>query len=233
MHLTFSWVTHTQAFCLFDDYELTVMIYSVKWNSAPMISHGLPGISWLMIFSLGCICWNARHVEQIFTVFSISAFILIQWIDLDVSSFLFWYPSVCFCNSPDIMMHLPFSNIPSITTRSSLNVQNGLSSGGISFLCHSQCHMISFRLIWWISSCNCTPPFFLSVALCTDHSFYHSDLFLAHIFAYIFHGCTSSKLGIWHTYAIWGAHMLMRQSMGHTCVMWQAYMCSGAYASHV
>ena len=32
--------------------------------AAPTISCGLMGMSWCIIFSLGCVCWNIRHVTQ-------------------------------------------------------------------------------------------------------------------------------------------------------------------------
>ena len=81
-------------------------------------------------FSFGCICCKSRHVEH-FTVFSMSAFIFIQYMDSLARNLVFSIPvslqwrlsSVCYCNSAGIMILLPFISITSIIANSSLKMQ--------------------------------------------------------------------------------------------------------------
>ena len=63
-------------FCLLNHREFAAVTYKTNkvtiiiWNrSAPMTSCGMSGITWGMIFSLGCICWIPRHGEQCFMIF--------------------------------------------------------------------------------------------------------------------------------------------------------------------
>ena len=64
----------------------------LSWNtSASITSHGLSGMSWCMVFSLGCVCWNARHMLQLFTWFSMSLLILTQYTDSCTSSLVVFF----------------------------------------------------------------------------------------------------------------------------------------------
>ena len=61
--------------------------------SAPSTSHGLRCMSWCIIFSLGCICWNSKHVLHLFICLPLSVFILTQYTYFTwVILVFFWYP---------------------------------------------------------------------------------------------------------------------------------------------
>ena len=101
--------------------------------------------------------WDASAANKTyritFTLFSISAFIIIQQIDSCARSLVFfskpmWLLVVVlvFVCVFILVLYLPLIIIPFITTRSSLNVQYGLSSCRISFLLNGQpCMMQSFN----------------------------------------------------------------------------------------
>ena len=99
------------------------------------------------------------------------------------------WPSTCFCNSSFIMTCLPFIIIPSFTARSSTNVQYGLISSVISFVCTDHlCMMYSFShhvfvsrvflAVYLVPTCilgclllcvcnQCLPSFWLFLHLCS------------------------------------------------------------------
>ena len=56
--------------------------------SAPVISRGLAGIPWLIIFSFGWVCWKLRHAEQFLCAF--------QYHHLCLSNKLIHIPGVWF-----------------------------------------------------------------------------------------------------------------------------------------
>ena len=114
-------------------------------------------MSWCVIFSLGCVCWNSRHVAHKFICASILALILCQNTDLWASSFVFpmsmWF--MCNCVSTlGMIMCLPFSNTPSITTSLSLYGQYGLMLVSSSSLVCGQPAIINVFSCWRWVSCN-------------------------------------------------------------------------------
>ena len=130
--------------------------------SAPITSHGLNGMSLRVSFSLGYVCWNSRHVAHNFIYASISALILCLNMDSWVSSFIFSIPMwfMCSCLSTccfrlfGMIMHLPFSNTPSMTTRSSLYSRYGLMSVCSSSLVCGQPAIKNYFSCWRWVSCN-------------------------------------------------------------------------------
>ena len=129
--------------------------------SAPTTSHGQRGISWCMILSWGCVCWNWRHVGHCLIYLSIPAFILGQYTHSWASSFVFSMPmwfvynwlSTCSFKLLVIMMHLPLSITPFITASSSLYDQYGCKSAYSSSLLSGQPEIIiPFSCCRWLSS---------------------------------------------------------------------------------
>ena len=138
---------------LLSSWLLATMIFDTKVHFVIQGEHiqtnhpySLPGIWWCINLSFGYVCWNLRHVEQLFIWVSVSAFMPIQQMDLHASSLIFLTPilllstslTACFCSSLGIMIHLPFSIMPYITTVWSLNVQYSLISCGTLFLLSEQ-----------------------------------------------------------------------------------------------
>ena len=130
--------------------------------SALTTSQGLRGMSWWMIFSFGCVCWNSRHVAHCLMYFSMSAFMLYQYTHPRASSFIFSMPiwfiwswlSTCCLKLFGIIMHLPLSMMPSITASSSLYVQYGFNSVFISSLLSGHPAIIIFFNFWRWSTCD-------------------------------------------------------------------------------
>ena len=130
--------------------------------STPITSQGLNGISWCISFSLGCVCWNSRHAACNFIYASISALILCQNMDSQASSFIFSMPmwfmcscvSTCCFRLSGMIMHMPFSNTPSITPSSTLYSQYGLMLVCSSPLVCSQPAIINVFSCWRWASCN-------------------------------------------------------------------------------
>ena len=153
----------------------------------------------IYILSLGCVCWDSRHVEQFFTAFSISVFIWIQQRDLHSSSLIFsipvwlWYScsSVCFCSSFDLIIHLPFLNMPSVTNRLSLKVRYGFSCCGISFLLTGQPYtMKSFSCCRWSSwSVTYCISFIKCILGCTLLCVFHKCLSSCWVFCCLYLLC--------------------------------------------
>ena len=85
-------------FCHFNYGELAMIIYStnkiavVKCKRVhPDDFPDLPDITWGITFSFGCVCWNTGHVEQLFTVFFMFGFMLVQQMD-SLASLVFSIP---------------------------------------------------------------------------------------------------------------------------------------------
>ena len=62
---------------------------------------------WYMVLSLGCICWNLRHMPQFFTLFPMSLLILTQYTDLHASSLVFLIPMWLTWSCPALLLQ-PF-----------------------------------------------------------------------------------------------------------------------------
>ena len=129
--------------------------------STPITSHGLNGILWCVSFSLGCVCWNSRHVAHNFIYASILALTLCQNTDSWASSFIFsmsmWFMcscmNTCCFKLSGMIMCLPFSHTPSITASSSLYGQYGLMLVCSSSLVCAQPAIINVFSCWRWTSC--------------------------------------------------------------------------------
>ena len=132
----------------------------------PIVSHGLPGMSWSMILSLGCICWNSGHVKQIFTIFSISWTLIFTSIwTLQPKDIFFLFPcgslrfcSKAYCWRGSGISILHFSVVPCITARSSENLQYGCISCLTSALFSGQLFIMNA-----VSTCKCCSMYYCQV----------------------------------------------------------------------
>ena len=76
-------------------------MFIVEMNiSAPVTAHGFTRMSWCIILSFSCICWNVRHVVQFLMCFSMSS-------QLWLSCFFTLLWSGQFCHSLYITSHRP------------------------------------------------------------------------------------------------------------------------------
>ena len=102
--------------------------------SVPITSHGLSGMLWCIIFSVGCVCLNSRHGSTIFYIcFYIRVYIMPEH-RFTGKHFSFSVPMwfVCSCVSTccfrlsGMIMHLPLGITASFTASSSLYSQYSL-----------------------------------------------------------------------------------------------------------
>ena len=129
--------------------------------SAPITSHGLNGMSWCYLL-FGLCLLEFKTCCTHFYICSILALMLCQNTDLWASSSVFSMPmwfmcscvSTCYCRLLGMIMHLPFSNTPSITTSLSLYGQYGLMSVCSSSLVCGQPAIINVFSCWRWASCN-------------------------------------------------------------------------------
>ena len=141
--------------------------------SSPTISHSFARMSWCIILSLGCVCWNCFNV-----LFNVIFYIdQMNWLlSQDLSFFLFPSDSdgaglmpVSFKTS-GITNHLPFIMIPSCTAMSSWNIQYVLMSCSIWSLFSGQPMMMyPFSHCKWLSC---------EVACCNYCFDMHSGMFV-------------------------------------------------------
>ena len=176
-----------------------------------------------IIYSLSCVCWNSKHVEQLFINFSILLFIPIQYIDSHTRSFVFysipiwliWSCSqVCFCNLSGNTTNLCFRMTLSITAITSWNVQYSLwvcamwplFSGHPLMICSFSCHT-------WLS-CD--------IGCCSFCIIRHSGMFIVICMVLLF-TCipvtSSSSFSL--CFFFWRASLLWRD-LGQVCLFFDS-----------
>ena len=148
-----------------------------------------PWIAWYLMINYSLLelyLLKIKICEQLFTLFPMSAFMLVQSTNLCARNLVFSIPlwmlcscfSACYCSFLGIMMHFPFIITLSITVRSFLNAQYSIIFCGISFLlCNKPLIIQYFNHHKW-SSCNVTHckscidmHFGISVVVCTASIF--------------------------------------------------------------